>query len=182
MCPADVGLSGSAGCQNPGPEGPLQFWMCGAHPLQQTRVLEVGASVGQPLQSVGQVIGGGKIEGIGVKHAVDHRQEGLVVLHLQGKPKRREMMRAGAPQTTLPLNCPEPPPIMCWLEDSSSLSEMDNQVFKLPSISIQILLDQTCLPFLPKQQTTTPCRKANLSPLCRCTAHFTILGSISCPV
>jgi len=67
--------------RNPRPAPPITP-PCTAYPLQQAHLLELGAGVGQPLQAVGQVVVGGKVESVRLKHVVDHGQEGLVVLHL----------------------------------------------------------------------------------------------------
>ncbi len=58
-----------------------------SHPLQQTHLVEVGAGVGQPLQSVCQVKVSAEVEAVCTQHAVNHGQESLVLLRLGEKRK-----------------------------------------------------------------------------------------------
>lgn len=58
-----------------------------AHPLQQAHLLEVWAGVGQSLQSVGQVKVGAEVEAICIQHIVNHGQESLILLRLEGEKK-----------------------------------------------------------------------------------------------
>lgn len=62
------------------------YWI--SHPLQQTHFLEVRAGVGQPLQSVCQVIVSAEVEAICSQHIVKHGQESLVLLRLEEERKQ----------------------------------------------------------------------------------------------
>lgn len=54
-----------------------------SHPLQQAHLLEVGAGVGQSLQSVRQVKVGAEVEAVCSQHIVEHGQESLILLRLE---------------------------------------------------------------------------------------------------
>lgn len=57
------------------------------HPLQQAHLLEVGAGVGQSLQSMGQVKVSAEVEAICIQHIVNHGQECLILLRLERERK-----------------------------------------------------------------------------------------------
>ena len=65
--------------------------VCVSYPFQKAHVMKLRAGVRQALQCMGKVIVCCKVEGICMKHIVDHRQEGLVVLHLQQTDPASEM-------------------------------------------------------------------------------------------
>lgn len=58
-----------------------------AHPLEQTHLLEIWAGVGQSLQSMGQVKVSAEVEAICIQHIVNHGQESLILLRLEGEKK-----------------------------------------------------------------------------------------------
>lgn len=59
-----------------------------SHPLQQTHLLEVRAGVGQPLQSVRQIIVSAEVKAVCSQHIVNHGQEGLILLRLEEERKQ----------------------------------------------------------------------------------------------
>lgn len=58
-----------------------------SHPLQQAHLVEVRAGVGQPLQSVCQVVVSAEVEAVRHQYVVYHGQEGLILLSLQAGNK-----------------------------------------------------------------------------------------------
>lgn len=58
-----------------------------AHPLEQAHLLEIWAGVGQSLQSMGQVKVSAEVEAICIQHIVNHGQESLILLRLEGEKK-----------------------------------------------------------------------------------------------
>lgn len=61
-----------------------------SHPLKQTHLLEIWACVGQPLQSVCQVVVSTEVEAVRSQHIVNHGQEGLILLRLEEERKQKK--------------------------------------------------------------------------------------------
>lgn len=61
----------------------IYIYKCVSDPLQEAHLLKLRAGVGESLQRVSQVVVCGEVETVRVKDAVDHGQEGFIVLHLK---------------------------------------------------------------------------------------------------
>lgn len=71
-----------------------------SHPLQQTHLLEVRAGVGQPLQSVCQIIVCAEVKAVCSQHIVNHGQEGLILLRLEEERKQTFRFQENPCQST----------------------------------------------------------------------------------